>query len=427
MRRLAIAAAALALISVSLFFGLRLADRAPQSHVAGAGAKPSSTQAASTRAAKTLLPAPAAALGTSSTNQAANAEEHDAIADQAEIARCKQIDIEHMTLIYKGIMAYHKKYGHYPEQLSQLAPEFVTTDVLSSPRKKADVSNGSFSAEHADPGVAKPSYAFEFSNVEFRDGRTFAEIKEIQRTEWGDVVPMLRSFAYDKVINVSCRGDEYETQLNWEWDTATLDLAEQYGWGPGLTVGEMVKVRVLRPDGSPAAGAQVWADGRNYSFDLPNRPFTADDDGWAAIPIGVDTDRTALVLRAEVPGYASPTNRSDLGDLPQGRSLTLAPSQRIGGTAMSADGRSMPHARVFLQQTTAQGATAGFSSPPMISVVADAQGRWSAHVHPDEIAGLAAMIGEPAGAPFKHIGAGAPLNASAAKAGNAVVTAARTK
>ena len=101
---------------------------------------------------------------------------------------------------------------------------------------------------------------------------------------------MLRSFAYDKVLNVSCRGDVYETQLNWEWDSATLDLAEKYGWGPGLTVGEMVKVRVLRPDGSPANGAKVWADGRNYSFDLPivpSPPTVMDGprSPWALTPI----------------------------------------------------------------------------------------------------------------------------------------------
>ena len=42
----------------------------------------------------------------------------------------------------------------------------------------------------------------------------------------------------------------------------------------------------------------------------------------------------------------------------------------------------------------------------------------------DEVAGLAAKIGEPGGTPFKHATPGAPLDSAAAKAGNAVVTAA---
>ncbi len=425
MRKLAIVAAALALISLCGLFGRWLADSTPEEvSVSGKGKPAISSSALPAKP----LPAPSAPDPFDSTPQpAASSGGVPVSPEQAEIARCKKIDIEHMTKLFQGIQSYRKKYGHYPEQLSQLAPEFVSADVLRSPRQKVDQSNAYFASEHADPGVAKPSYAFEFSNVVYRDGRTFAEIKEVQRSEWGDVVPMLRSFAYDKVLNMSCRGDVYETQLNWEWDSATLDLAEKYGWGPGLTEGEMVKVRVLRPDGSPATGAKVWADGRSYSFDLPNRPFTADNDGWATIPVGSDTDRTALVLRAEMPGYASPIDRSEQGSLPDGKSLTLAPSQHIGGTAVGADGKPMPGARVFFQQTPDASETTRPSSPPVISVTADSHGRWSANVHPDEMVGLSATIGQPGGTPFKLAPLGAPIDVNAAKAGNAVVTATASK
>jgi hypothetical protein len=124
-------------------------------------------------------------------------------------------------------------------------------------------------------------------------------------------------------------------------------------------------------------------------------------------------------------GYASPTNRSEPGNLPEGQSITLAPSQRIGGTAVAVDGKPLPGARVFLQSTSSTGG-AGSSSPLMMSVIADSQGRWNAQVHPAEVTGLAAKIGEPGGTPFKF-GAAAPLNPSAAKAGNAVVTVAPSK
>jgi len=372
-----------------------------------------------------IIPLAASSAQTGPASPAKGKEGPAAKVEQAEIERCKKIDIEHMTRLYKGIMAYLKKNGRYPEQLSQLVPEFVSADALRSPMRKLDTSNAFFASEHADPGVSKPSYAFEFSNIEYRDGRTFAEIKEIQRTEWGDVVPMLRSFAYDKAINVSCRGDVYETQLNWEWDTATLDLAEKYGWGSGLADGEMVRVRALRADGTPAAGAQVWADGRNYSFDLPNRPFTADAQGWVTIPIGADVDRTALVLRAEAPGFVSPTLRSDPGQLPQNQSLALEPAQRIGGIAVGPDGSPLPGARVFLGQASPSGTEGTPHGSPTISVVADAQGRWSAEVHPTELAGLAAKIGRPGGTPFKYTGTGIPLDKTAALAGKAVVRVAK--
>jgi hypothetical protein len=128
------------------------------------------------------------------------------------------------------------------------------------------------------------------------------------------------------------------------------------------------------------------------------------------------------VLRAEVPGYASSIHRSAPGDLPQGQSLTLAPSQRIGGIAVGADGQPLPGARVFLKQTYATAESDIPSKHPTISVIANAQGRWSAQVHPSEVASIAASIGEPGGTPFKYAKPGALLNVSAAKAGSAVVT-----
>ena len=114
----------------------------------------------------------------------------------------------------------------------------------------------------------------------------------------------------DSVMNMAYGGDIYETALNWEWDAGTMDLVDKYGWGPGLDAGEKVAVRVTRPDGTPVAGARVWADGRNYTFDLPNRPFSTDADGYAQIPVGVDIDRTALQLRAEAPAWRRPPRAS---------------------------------------------------------------------------------------------------------------------
>lgn len=178
------------------------------------------------------------------------------------IERQKEIDRQHLRALHTAIFAYKKAHGHFPEYLSQLVPDFVEEGTLHSPRRGAEKPNGQL-LNHPDPGNEKPSYAFEFSNVVFRDGRTFAEIKEVQRAEWGDAVPILRRFGPDKVMNMSYGGDLYETELNWEWDPATLDVVAARGWGPGLTEGEFTTVQVLGASGQPLTNAQVWTDGRN--------------------------------------------------------------------------------------------------------------------------------------------------------------------
>ena len=261
------------------------------------------------------------------------------------MAANKAIDREHLKKLHAGVLGYKTKYGHYPEYLSQLVPEFVSADTLVSPNGTSMTAK----QDHPDPGLAAPNYGYEFSNLEFRDGRTVAEIKEIQRSEWGDVVPMLRYFGYDKVLNCACRGDIYETALNWEWDPATLNMVDKYGWGDGLKVGQMVDVKVLDPNGQPVPGAKVYADGRNYSFDLPDRPYTADAAGNVKIPIGADVDRTALQLRMSAPGLSSQTMSFERGDVPTNQTLTASAAQAVGGQILDADGYPAANLRVALR------------------------------------------------------------------------------
>lgn len=330
-------------------------------------------------------------------------------AAKAEVERHKEIDRDHLRKLHAGLFAYKQKHGVFPEYLSQLVPEFVSADVLSSPRTPEQGMNRFAQMDHPDPGVATPAYGFEFSNLEFRDGRTFAEIKEVQRAEWGDAVPILRAFGYDTVINMAYGGAIYETALNWEWDPATLDVVDMVGWGPGLTVGEMVKVQVTGPDGQPLANAQVWADGRNYSFDLPNRPYPTDAEGYATIPVGADIDRTALRLRAEAPGLASPVTAFALGAVPSEYSIQVAPSEQVNGRAVDADGQPLPLARVLLRE-----AVADESGRPLnlMSVQTDHDGRWFADLHPESISRLEGVVGVPGGIPMVFA-PGQPLPARA--------------
>lgn len=337
----------------------------------------------------------------------------------SEADKNKEIDREHLQKLRNGIFAYKTKYGRYPEYLSQLAPEFVDAAVLQSPQNRTPFSDVILDSDHPDPGVKKPAYGYEFSNLEFRDGRTFAEIKEVQRSEWGDVVPLLRVFGYDKVINMAWGGEIYETQLNWEWDAATLDVVDKLGWGPGLTSGDTVKVRVQSADGKPVRGAKVWADGRNYSFDLPDRPFLTDADGYARIPIGVDHDRTALALRLEASGYTAPLARFPQGQPPADAVITADPlNQTVGGTLVDASGSPVANTRLLLRQ----GAGDNQSGATLAQVRTDDFGRWQATLHPQEAAAFTATVAIPGGMPLKFAG-GVKVDAAAAAAGNATVTA----
>ncbi len=335
--------------------------------------------------------------------------------ESPEIEKLKEIERQNLGRIRDGIFAYRKKYGTYPEYLSQLSPEFVTQGTLVSPKERTGGAASILSSDHPDPGMKKSSYGYEFSNLEFRDGRTFAEIKEIQRADWGDAIPLLRVFGYDKVINMSWGGEIYETELNWEWDSATLDMVDKLGWGPGLQVGEMAKVRVMGPDGTPLGGAKVWADGRSYSFDLPDRPFTADADGWVKIPVGADLDRTALALRLEAGGYTAPVMKFQSGGLPDETTITATrESMAIGGTLQDADGTPLPATRILLRRD-------GGAGPVLAQVKTDENGRWTAEVHPSDASNLAASVGLPGTMYTKN--PGQPLDAASAAGKTAVIVA----
>ncbi len=328
--------------------------------------------------------------------------------------RHKAKDREHLRQLHRGLFDYKKAHGHFPEYLSQLVPDFVSAEALESPRNPSVGMNINLS-DHPDPGNERPGYGFEFSNLVFRDERTFAEIKEVQRAEWGDAVPILRAFGYGKVINMSYGGTLYETDLNWEWDSATLDVVKAHGWGPGLATGEFSEVRVLDADGRPVANAQVWAGGRKFSFDLPNRPFVTDTNGLARIPLGSDLDRTALVLRAEASGLASPTVAFPLGQPPASHELRTATAQAVGGRVTDANGAPIPHTWIYLK---APASAAGEAGANLGAIKTDGSGQWAAHLHAADAAKFNIVVSSE-GLPAMF-SAGEPVDAATAATRDAV-------
>ncbi len=339
--------------------------------------------------------------------------------EPSEIERHKVIDRAHLRAIHGALFAYRERHGHFPGFLSELAPEFLDLEMLVSPRSRDDGMNRFVAMDHPDPGLETPGYGYEFSNIEFRDGRTFAEIKDIQRTEWGDAIPLLRAFGYDKVINMAYGGVIYETELNWEWDPATLDVVDELGWGPGLAAGEFVDVHVTDTDGRPLRNAEVWASGREYSFDLPERPFVTDADGLARIPIAVDLDRTALGLRVETPGLASTAVRFPMGSPPQSHTLVAEAPRQVGGRVVDSDGNPIAGTRVYLRSATGGDGTASLGV-----VKTNVSGRWTANVHPSEADSLHAIVpggpGSQSGTP-PQLSPGTRLNPGEAVRGTATI------
>lgn len=332
------------------------------------------------------------------------------------VERHKEVDRQHMRQLHTGLFEYKKIHGHFPERLSQLMPDFVSADVLESPRNDKDGQNQNLE-DHPDPGKKKPGYGFEFSNVVFRDGRTFEEIKEVQRAEWGDAVPILRAFGYEKIINMSYGGDLYETALNWEWDPATLDVTKARGWGPGLSEGEFTQVRVLGTDGRPIAGARVWADGRNYSFDLPYRPFLTDENGVARIPLGTDLNRTTLAVQAEGDRMISPVVSFPAGQPPQSCDVTAGPVQTVGGRVTDENGNALANTWLYLKgQANAEGSA--MTGANLGTVKTDAFGQWTANLHPNDANAFNIAVG--AGKVIARFSPGQPVDAETAATRNAV-------
>ena len=308
---------------------------------------------------------------------------------QLEKDRIKQVDRKNLTAIHGGIMAFFAHHGRYPNYLSEMVPDFIPVETLISPREKTKGANMLLAMDHEDPGLKKSSYGYEYSNLIVRDNRTFQEIKDVQKAEWGNVVPLLRAFGNDKVINMSWGGDLYETDLMWEYGESTLELVDQYGWGPGMdAAGNKVEVSVTNEAGFPILGAEVWAGGRNYSFPLPERPFVTDERGIATIPIGPDASSTNLTLRVSSNNHAVPSLHFENGVPPESIELVAKPTQQVSGTLLDKDGNPMPDTRVTLIRLSDENG----GTPLIVDYTrTDTNGNWRARVPPEETEGITAV------------------------------------
>ena len=151
-------------------------------------------------------------------------------AEEREADKCN------MLTIYKALKAYEKEHGKLPDWLSDLVPKYITdTNVLVSPfflRTGKEVLYG-----NDDPHL-KTSYIYEFSAKpvpkviltafpNLASGTTMREWKTKQTEEFGAVVPILRCFLHNPVLNVTSDGEFFESGAYWETDPKTLELRKK--------------------------------------------------------------------------------------------------------------------------------------------------------------------------------------------------------
>jgi len=291
----------------------------------------------------------------------------------------KDTDKEQLQQVWTAIMAYKKAYGHLPDYLSNLVPEFLPNgSVLLSPleaKKKRDAN---------DPNLPT-SYSYEFSVRPFGNrGRTFRELKEDQMKEFGAVIPILRCFAHGRVMNIAYSGDYYESDLFWERSTEAKELGKKLGMGPGFDDGDFAEVQVVDDQtGQGIAGAEVQLTRRQYHFlALPDRTLKTDADGKVRVPLGPaqppSRRLTVSILKA---GYFAPPETWLEGALPAQKTFRLSPASTIGGVVKDHAGAPVPGAVVTVsmpapEETPAGGDPQAQRMVRLQACATDETGRW---------------------------------------------------
>ena len=158
------------------------------------------------------------------------------IVDGSPIAEDHETDKQHMLAIYKAIKAYEKDNGKLPDWLSDLLPKYIQdTNLLVSPFFLRTGKQELYGNE--DPHIVT-SYIYEFSAKpvpkvilnafpNLPAGITMKQWKKKQITEFGPVVPILRCFLHNPVLNVTSDGEFFESVAYWETDSKTSDLRKK--------------------------------------------------------------------------------------------------------------------------------------------------------------------------------------------------------
>ncbi|MHC4325873.1 MAG: HEAT repeat domain-containing protein, partial [Planctomycetota bacterium] len=139
--------------------------------------------------------------------------------ENLEIPEQMQACAANLREIYAAIKKYEKGKGKLPDWLSDLVPDYLSSEKLFCPND----------ARHRSPFSPDPrrpcSYGWEFSSARIPSGwdptrRTlFRDWKTQQVKLFGDVVPMVRCHHHgsNRVLNLSAGGEIWLGPLNWEY------------------------------------------------------------------------------------------------------------------------------------------------------------------------------------------------------------------
>src|SRR5579862_1328453 len=148
----------------------------------------------------------------------------------------RETDKQNMLVIYKALKAYEKDNTKLPDWLSDLVPKYIKdTNVLVSPVFRRTGQRQLYGNE--DPRL-NTSYIYEFSAKpvpkvilsafpNLAPGTTMRQWKTRQIDEFGSVVPILRCFLHNPVLNVTSDGEFFESGGYWETDPKTMELRKK--------------------------------------------------------------------------------------------------------------------------------------------------------------------------------------------------------
>ena len=145
----------------------------------------------------------------------------DDSADATLLAGERDVTKQRMLQIYDAIQEYRKDHKELPDYLSDLYPKYIgDTNTFLCPTALRLGKELPF-PELVDPKLHS-HYGYEFSArpiqamFGYSGPMTMGAWKRMQMMVVGGVVPILRCFAYERVLNVGFDGKFYESALQWE-------------------------------------------------------------------------------------------------------------------------------------------------------------------------------------------------------------------
>ncbi|MHA3770716.1 hypothetical protein ACXR0O_04160 [Verrucomicrobiota bacterium sgz303538] len=299
----------------------------------------------------------------------------------------KATDKAQMHQIWEALMKYKKDKGKLPDALSDLVPAYLPDPaVLISP---AETRTGRRGNNGFDDPKLKCSYCYEFSGIRFNNNKSFREIKEEQIEEFGPVVPILRCFSYDVIINVAYSGDIYETALMWETSPEAKELIKKLGTGPGPKKGVFTTLTVHDDKGSPIPDAEVQlTKRRGDGLPLPDRTLKTDSKGIVQVPLGRDEKAIHLVtVKALKAGHFAASEAWNRQNYQKERSITMASAVAIGGLVKMKNGSPLANANVLIKLLSANSPEDG-----LVMTTTDAAGHWEQDGLPSNFAEMTLTV-----------------------------------